>query len=282
MKGILVDVTKCSGCERCVAACITENDSDPVRAHMDRVLTKDGLSENRLLSVLSVDDGRFARKSCMHCLEPSCVSACLVGGITKTPEGPVVYDPDKCIGCRYCMLACPFTIPRYEWQETTPFMRKCQMCFERVKDGLNPACVEACPYGALVFGERDDLLREAHSRIASQSDVYLPRVWGESEFGGTSVLYISDVDLSTIGWPEPDVESIPSMTEPLIAKTPIIGMSVASSLLGVNWIIRRRMKLQNEIAGSGETTISTEATGPAETAGSVGPDRSDQKGGEGA
>ncbi|MGD2123700.1 MAG: 4Fe-4S dicluster domain-containing protein [Gemmatimonadota bacterium] len=248
MKAILVDVTKCTGCERCVEACIEENGLDPVKAQVDRAVTKDGLSENRFLSVPKVGEGRFVRMSCMHCLEPSCVSACLVGGITKTPDGPVVYDPDKCIGCRYCMLACPFHIPRYEWDDTVPFMRKCAMCFERLGDGLPPACVEACPNEALRFGDRNELLKEAHRTISAGAGRYLNRVWGEHEFGGTSVLYISDVDLGVAGWPDEEAESIPSLTEPLIAKTPFIGMGVMGSLLGINWVIRRRMRLAAENA----------------------------------
>lgn len=246
MKAILVDVTKCTGCERCVAACIEENGTDPVKAQIDRAVTKDGLSENRFLSVPMVEEGRFVRMSCMHCLEPACVSACLVGGITKTPDGPVVYDPDKCIGCRYCMLACPFHIPRYEWDAISPFMRKCALCHERLAEGGVPACVEACPHEALRFGSRDELLRDAHEIIAAGRGRYLDRVWGEHEFGGTSVLYVSDVDLGVMGWPAPDTESIPSLTEPLIAKTPFIGLSVMGSLLGINWVIRRRMRLAGE------------------------------------
>jgi formate dehydrogenase iron-sulfur subunit len=183
----------------------------------------------------------------MHCEEPSCVSACLVGGITKSPEGPVVYDPDKCIGCRYCMLACPFHVPRYEWGKTVPFMRKCDMCVERLKRGQQPACVEACPNDVLRFGDRETLLREAHERIAGDSR-YQPHVWGESEFGGTSVLYIADVDLASLGWPAQAKLPIPALTEPLISKTPFIGLSVAFGTLGLNWIIRRRMKLSAERA----------------------------------
>ncbi len=251
MKAILVDVTRCTGCERCVEACIQENELDPVKAQVDRAVTKDGLSENRYLSVPKVADGRFVRLSCMHCLEPSCVSACLVGGLTKTPEGPVVYDPEKCIGCRYCMLACPFHIPRYEWGSTVPFVRKCSLCFQRLQEGREPACVEACPEEALRFGERDDLLREAHRIIAQGRGRYLDRVWGEHEFGGTSVLYISDVDLGVMGWPEPEAEAIPALTEPLIAKTPFIGMGVMGSLLGINWVIRRRMRLACELGTDG-------------------------------
>lgn len=250
MKAILVDVTRCTGCERCVDACIEVNGTNPLKAQVDRVTAKDGLSNDRLLSLVQVAQGRFARMSCMQCMEPSCVSACLVGGITKTPEGPVVYDPDKCIGCRYCMLACPFHVPRYEWDRAVPYMRKCTMCADRQAEGLAPACVDACPNDALQFGERGALLAEAHARIASNRDAYLPRVWGEHEFGGTCVLYLSDVDLAGIGWPGPHTAAIPSLTEPLISKTPFIGLSVASGLLGINWIIRRRMKLASGPAPS--------------------------------
>jgi formate dehydrogenase iron-sulfur subunit len=243
MLSILFDVTRCKGCERCVDACVEANGLDPVAAAQDRATTPDGLSANRPLSVVSVGDGRFARMSCMHCVDPSCVSACLVGAIRKTPEGPVVYDPDMCIGCRYCMLACPFHVPRYEWQDTMPFVKKCSMCFDRLRDGGKPACVEACPNEALQFGERDELLAEAHERIRSSSGLYLPRVWGENELGGTSVLSISDVDLGQAGWPESSTASIPSLTEPLIRKTPLIGTTVAACTWALSAIIQRRQRL---------------------------------------
>jgi formate dehydrogenase iron-sulfur subunit len=248
VKAILVDVTKCTGCERCVAACIEANGTDPLQAQIDRATTEDGLSADRFLSVRKAEEGRFVRVSCMHCLEPSCVSACLVGGITKTPEGAVVYDPDKCIGCRYCMLACPFHIPRYDWGETNPLMKKCTMCFQRQAEGKVPACVDACPNEALRFGDRDELLREAHRLIATSWGHYIPRVWGEHEFGGTCVLYVSDVDLGAVGWPRAETAAIPSLTEPLIAKTPAIGLSVMGAVLGINWVIRRRMQLAAEAA----------------------------------
>jgi formate dehydrogenase iron-sulfur subunit len=244
MKAILIDVTQCTGCERCVAACVDENGLDAAAADAVRATVRDGLSADRLSSVLAVDRGRFARKSCMHCLEPSCVEACLVGGLTKTPQGPVVYDPDKCIGCRYCMLACPFQVPRYEWRETVPFVKKCNMCAHRIEKGKPPACVEACPQGALAFGEREEMLNVAHERIKTPG--YLPRVWGEEEFGGTSVLYVSDTDLAPLGWPADEAVPIPTLTRPLITKTPIIGLGVAAGLLGLHWIVQRRMKLMNE------------------------------------
>jgi formate dehydrogenase iron-sulfur subunit len=258
MHSILVDVTRCTGCERCVSACIEANHLDRLQAETDRATTRDGLSADRWSSIIDVADGRFAKKSCMHCEDPSCVSACLVGGITKSLDGPVIYDPDKCIGCRYCMLACPFHIPRYEWDKTVPFMRKCDMCAERLRRGQIPACIEACPNDALQFGERGALLQEAQQRIADDNR-YQRHVWGEFEFGGTSVLYIADVDLASLGWPAEDETSIPLLTEPLISKTPFIGFGVAFGTLGLNWIIRRRMKLsveraiaKGDLAGSDE------------------------------
>jgi formate dehydrogenase iron-sulfur subunit len=243
MYGILIDVTKCTACEKCVAACTANKGLDPWQADRDRAVTADGLSEYRLSTVLKVADGRFARKSCMHCLEPSCVSACIVGGLTKTPEGPVVYDRDKCIGCRYCMLACPFHVPRYEWDKTVPYMVKCDMCSDRLSRNQPPACVEACPQKALTFGDRDQLLNHARSLIRQNPDRYRQHIWGEKEFSGTSVMYVSDVDLAALGWPAHGAAAIPSLTEPLIHKTPFIGLGVATALLGLNWIIKRRDEL---------------------------------------
>jgi len=246
MNAILVDVTKCTGCEKCVAACIKSNDLNAQKADYDRAVSKDGLSSNRFLSLIEVQKDHYARKSCMHCVEPSCVSACLVGGLTKMKEGPVIYDPNKCIGCRYCMLSCPFEIPRYEWEKTSPYIKKCDMCFERVTDGQRPACVENCPSNVLMFGDREELLKIARKRISKESNKYIDHIWGEKEFGGTSILYISDVCLDELGFTKHAKESIPKMTEPVVEATPIIAASVATGLIGLNWIVNRRNKLKKE------------------------------------
>jgi len=243
MYGILVDVTKCTACEKCVAACVERSGADRWTAERDRAVTRDGLSAVRKSTVLEVGEGRFARKACMHCLEPSCVSACLVGGLTKTADGPVLYDRDKCIGCRYCMLACPFHIPRYEWDKTIPYVIKCDMCSDRIERDQQPACVEACPEGALLFGDRTMLLRKAHALLRQHPERYRDHVWGEHEYGGTSVMYIADVDLALLGWPDGAAAAIPSLTEPLVHKTPFIGLGVAVGLFGLNWIIKRRNEL---------------------------------------
>jgi formate dehydrogenase iron-sulfur subunit len=250
MYSILVDVTKCTGCEKCVEACIKKNELDAEKSYHDFVRSRDGLSSDRLVTIKKIDGSHFSRLSCMHCNDPACVSACLVGGITKSKEGPVIYDPDKCIGCRYCMLACPFHIPQYEWDAVRPYMKKCNLCYDRVIDNKLPACVEACPEKAIIFGERKELLKYAHSTINHNKEKYLQHVWGEKELGGTSVLYISDVSLGSMGWPDEILSPIPELTEPLIEKTPVIALTVGSFLLGINWIIRRRMELSGEDAES--------------------------------
>ena len=240
---LLVDVTHCTGCERCVEACARANSIDPELSDRDGALTPDGLSSNRLCTIVRTDDGHFMRKSCMHCLEPSCVAACLVGGLSKTPEGAVVYDADACIGCRYCMLACPLHVPRYEWDATFPYMKKCTMCHDRLLSDLAPACVEACTHDALQFGSRESMLRLAHRRILESPELYLDHVWGETEWGGASVLYISDVDLAPLGLGDTPATSVPSITDPVIHTTPWVAGSVAVSMTALSWIVRRRQRL---------------------------------------
>ncbi len=252
MDGILVDTTKCTGCEKCVVACIEKNHLNLEKSYYDRVTSRDGLSADRWLSINKVSEGHFTRLSCMHCVDPACVSACLVGAITKTSEGPVIYDTSKCIGCRYCMLACPFHTPRYEWNAIKPFMRKCNMCYDRLQRNELPACVAACPYEAIIFGERNELLNRARALIRSNPGKYLNHIWGEKEYGGTSVIYISEVDLAGMGWHNEPSTPIPDFTQPLIEKTPEIGLTVGSVLVGLTWIIRRRMKLTGHTDQSGD------------------------------
>jgi formate dehydrogenase iron-sulfur subunit len=246
MDAILVDVTKCTGCEKCVEACVKKNNLNLEKSFFDRETSRDGLSADRLLSIKEINQNRFARFSCMHCLEPACVSACIVGGIIKSETGPVIYDPEKCIGCRYCMLACPFHIPRYEWNQIKPFIKKCDMCYDRIKENKLPACVEACPQKAIIFGERYKLLKQAYSTINSNRNKYINHIWGQKEYGGTSILFISDIDLTKMDWPNTTVTPVPEHTEPLIEKTPAIGLTVGGLLVGLHWILRRKNELAAE------------------------------------
>jgi formate dehydrogenase iron-sulfur subunit len=244
MKAILHDVTRCRGCMKCVKACADANGSDADREC--RTLLRKDLSADRLTTVERTPEGRFVRQQCRHCLEPSCASACLVGAIRKSSEGPVVYDASKCIGCRYCMLACPFGVPRYEWKSVTPIMRKCGMCHDRPG---GPACVEACPYEATIHGDRDELLRVARERIAEKPDLYLPAIYGEHDAGGTCVMYLSDVPLDRF-WPDRlGDRSVPELTWPVVSRTPWIALSVAGALSAVSWILNRRDRRAEEEAG---------------------------------
>jgi formate dehydrogenase iron-sulfur subunit len=237
MKAILVDVTRCRGCMKCVEACRKQNGSPPDSC---RTLLRKDLSADRLTTVDRTASGRYVKRQCNHCQSPSCVSACLVGAIHKEEDGPVVYDATKCIGCRYCMLACPFEVPRYEWGTTTPRMRKCEMCHDRPG---GPACVEACPNHATLYGERDELLEIARERIAAAPDRYLDHVWGEHDAGGTSVLYLSDVPLDEF-WPSDlGARSVPDLTWPVVSRTPWIALSVAGTLTVFSWLIDRRNRL---------------------------------------
>ncbi|MFZ0427942.1 MAG: 4Fe-4S dicluster domain-containing protein [Acidobacteriota bacterium] len=244
--GMLIDVTRCKGCERCVDACKEVNHLGPdlPRRWKRRI---DDLSSTRFTTLVNLSDERSVRLLCRHCLEPACVSACIVGALQKSPEGAVIYDVDRCMGCRYCMMACPYGIPRYEWAAATPEVRKCTLCQPRISQGMLPACVEACPYQALAFGTRDEMLAEAHARILREPDRYIPRVWGENEIGGTSVLYVSDVSLDFLAFrPDLGERPLPSRTWEALSKVPPIVVGGASLLTGVWWVIQRRMKLQEE------------------------------------
>jgi formate dehydrogenase iron-sulfur subunit len=193
----------------------------------------------------------YVRKQCMHCQEPSCASVCPVGALHKTPEGPVVYDADRCIGCRYCMQACPFNVPRYQWSSNVPAVVKCDGCIDRIRRGDEPACAEACPAEGVVAGTRKDLLEEAHRRIDESPDEYYPHVYGEKEVGGTSVLYLSPVEFSTLGF-NMELGEIPPpvFTQQALDRIPCILTIGGPALLGIWWITRRREEVARaEAAG---------------------------------
>jgi formate dehydrogenase iron-sulfur subunit len=245
MIGILTDITKCIGCLQCVSACKTANN---LRQEVPKVWQKsDGLSARNWTSIIQEPDNRYVRKQCRHCLEPACVSACPVGALHKTPEGAVIYDKGKCLGCRYCMMSCPYGIPRYDWDLPVPYIEKCILCYDRIKSGKQPACTEICPTNATIFGNRDDLLAEAHRRIKENPGKYIDKVWGEHEIGGTSVLYISDIDLDFLAMkPGLGTKSLPSTTELAMHSVPFAFVGMGAAMYGLNWIIKRRMKLQDE------------------------------------
>jgi formate dehydrogenase iron-sulfur subunit len=251
--GILTDTTKCTGCEECVKGCKTENKlgEDKPRRWKRHI---DDLSSTRYTTILQKPDMRFVRQFCRHCLEPACASACIVGALTRTPEGAVVYDGDKCMGCRYCMMACPFGIPRYDWEASVPFVRKCTLCHPRISKGKKPACVEACPHEATIFGPREELLQIAHDRLEKHPDRYVDKVFGETEVGGTAILYISDIPLDFLAWkPGLDAEPLPDRTWAALSKVPPIVLGMGGLMAGIHWITARREAVKKEAAEAAAT-----------------------------
>lgn len=247
---ILTDVTKCIGCEECVSACKRVNDTgeDKLWRWREKI---DDLSSTRWTTIIKRENNHYVRKQCRHCLEPACVSVCPVGAMQKTPEGPVIYDGKICLGCRYCMMACPYGVPRYTWEQPVAFVRKCILCYHKIKSGelTQPACTSACPTNATIYGDRDTLLAEAHRRIKENPDKYIDKVWGEHEVGGTSVLYISDISLDFLGWKK-DLgdKPLPIYTWKALRKVPPLFFGMGAAMYGIYWIIERRQKLAGEKA----------------------------------
>ncbi|NOY99752.1 MAG: hydrogenase 2 operon protein HybA [Chloroflexi bacterium] len=214
--GMLYDATKCVGCNACTNACRqwnhTEVEKDPSGLYdAPTDLSADTWTLIKLYE--GEEEHSFVKRQCMHCLDPACVSGCPVHALQKTSEGPVTYDPDRCIGCRYCMYTCPFHVPRFSWDDVVPVIAKCTLCNDRLADGNGPACAERCPTGALVWGRRDDLLAEAESRLENNSDRYVNHIYGKDDVGGTSVLYLSHVPFEKVGLDDLGTEPIPQLSE---------------------------------------------------------------------
>ncbi len=239
-KSILLDFTKCIGCKACEHACSEQNQlpEHPPEGKMDY---------KSYTTVLKRDDQYF-RKMCMHCQTPACVSVCPVAAMEKTKLGPVIYHADKCFGCRYCMMACPFQVPKYEWDHAVPVVRKCIMCYDRIsKEGGTTACAWVCPTAACRFGERDKLLELAHRRIANFPDRYVHEVYGENTVGGTSVLMLSAIPFADLGFrTDLPTEALPELTWTVMSKIPNIVITGGLLLGGLSWIVNRRMAVGEE------------------------------------
>jgi len=268
--GVLNDTTLCIGCRECEAACNRRNHLPRTAAPFsDRdVLRTFRRPTDTAFTVVNQFQGSpspdqaallqtYCKVQCMHCLNPSCVSACIVGAMTKARDGSVVYNPTICLGCRYCQVACPFEVPAYEFNEPlVPRVRKCELCSDRVKGtGANPACAASCPTEALVFGRRADLLAMAKERIARRPDRYVNHVYGEHEVGGTSWMYLTGRPVQEVGLlPLPSTPP-PERTEEIqhgIFKYGIIPITVYSVLAGVMWVTHRHHP--DEHPGIGEVS----------------------------
>jgi formate dehydrogenase iron-sulfur subunit len=242
----LFDATRCIDCRACMVACSVENKipMNKTRIWVSGVGLKGEYPDLERASMVY---------HCMHCNEPDCLSACPVGAYTKREDGPVIYDADKCIGCRYCMNACPFGVPHFDYDKGLvpgAFIDKCTMCPQRIDIGLEPACVATCPTEALDFGEWEDLVEQAHARIQAHPDRYIDHVYGETENGGTSYLILSHVPFAELGLP--DVGSLPvkEVSEQAIGYTIPLGLGWGAVLtavaVGVNLHNKKQAATQPE------------------------------------
>ncbi|MDQ7007831.1 MAG: 4Fe-4S dicluster domain-containing protein [Acidobacteriota bacterium] len=246
---ILFDQTLCVGCRACEEACQQENGHPP---HEARRLDADSFTW-----VEDLGDDNYARHLCMHCENPTCASVCPVAALQKSPLGPVTWSAERCIGCRYCMLACPFHVPRYEWDSPNPKLRKCQMCFPRVSAGQPTACSAACPVGATVFGQRRTLLEQAHARVEADPETYMDTVYGEREAGGTSVLMLLGRSVGAAHLPgDVPLYDLPRLTWSVLEKLPLIIPVWGVFLGGVYWLTQRRQAVARAEGEGGREEVS--------------------------
>lgn len=211
--GILYDSTRCFGCQSCEIACAEAYGFPSPEDYPEvGVVRKTNTSQRLVINAIETSKGeQYMRSACNHCSSPACASACLTKAMLKTPEGPVIWRGDKCMGCRSCMIACPFNAPKFEFDSPNPKIQKCRMCYEKLMEGEAPECVANCPAEALLFGNRRELIEIARERIYSDPDNYHHEIYGEHEAGGTGVLYLTGVppgemglrtDIGTVPYPE--------------------------------------------------------------------------------
>jgi formate dehydrogenase iron-sulfur subunit len=215
--GMLYDSTLCIGCRACVTKCkevnelpanLTKMDGAPYDAPLDL----DESTKNIIKLYTEGDKRAFMKMQCMHCADPACVSVCMAGALHKIEHGIVAYDKTVCVGCRYCQVACPFDVPKFMWFSAIPVIVKCELCRHREE---GPGCCEVCPRQAVIYGTMADLKATAHRRIEDAPDKYLHHVYGETEGGGTHVLYLTakDVPFQKLGLPDLPSDPLPQMSE---------------------------------------------------------------------
>ena len=256
-KTFLIDTTKCTGCRGCQVACKQWNQ---LGAEKTKFFSGEGyqnppaMSEYTFTRIKFKDyqkngqnEFAFYKEMCMHCNEPACASVCPVGAFVKTPEGPVVYNAGRCIGCRFCMIACPFGIPKYEWSKAFPLVKKCTGCYSRVKEGLKPACATTCPT-AISYGSRSDMLTEAERRLKARPNHYYPAIYGKEEAGGTSVLYLTHQPLDELGFKPVTKRPLPSYTWQALRLVPGIFLTVGGGLSLLSWFTHRTERIRREEA----------------------------------
>jgi formate dehydrogenase iron-sulfur subunit len=251
----LIDLSRCTGCRACQVACKQWNQMKAEKTVFFQgagYQNPPAMSEYTLTKIKFCDyeknghnEFAFYKEMCMHCNEPACVSVCPVSALIKTPEGPVVYDTKRCIGCRFCMIACPFGVPKYQWSKALPLVVKCTGCYSRLKAGLKPACAKACP-SAISYGSRTDMIKEAKRRLASKPDRYFNKVYGLEEAGGTSVLYLTEQPFDELGFKHVTKRLLPSLTWAALRFVPGIFLTMGGSLAFISWLTHRKDRLRKE------------------------------------
>jgi Fe-S-cluster-containing dehydrogenase component len=216
--GLLYDSTMCVGCKACVVACKEANNLPADTRGYGKGLydAPEGLNEfTKNVIQLYEEGGDFAyvKKQCMHCIDPACVGACMLSALTKGEHGIVSYNVKNCVGCRYCEMACAFNVPKYEWTKVAPKIVKCELCKDRIAAGKQPACSEVCPRQAVIYGQYDDLLEEAHRRLANEPNRYVQKIYGEKDLGGTQVLYLSAVPFEKLGFRFNSEQAVPHVQQ---------------------------------------------------------------------
>lgn len=260
MRAMLIDTTKCIGCRACEAACSEANAlPEPTQAGDTAVFDRRRPTSVQALTVVNkypattTAPERYIKTQCMHCVEPACASACLARAIEKTPAGPVVYHGDRCLGCRYCLVSCPFDVPKFDYDSNAPFVHKCTFCGERQAKGLEPACSSVCPTGAITFGTRAALIEEARQRIYAPDSQYVRHVYGEREAGGTSFLYISDRPLEQLGLPDHvPAYAYSALTQGALGAVPFIMTLWPPLLMGLYTFSQRRNAAAHDDHHAGE------------------------------
>ncbi len=253
-KGVLVDLTRCIGCRGCQVACKSWNERSVKHTQMYGNFTNppelNSECYTHIRFVEEAGDGTpvwsFVKNQCMHCKDPACASVCPVGAFKKTASGAVNYTFEKCIGCRYCMVACPFYIPKYEWEKAIPWVQKCTFCSDRQAEGKQPACVKVCPTNTMLYGTLDEVNSEAEKRIKENPGKYVNHIYGKEEAGGTSWIYLSAVPFAALGF-NMNVRKIkyPDLTWSYISSIPaVIGVVLTAGV--VTWAITRRMNAAKE------------------------------------
>jgi Fe-S-cluster-containing dehydrogenase component len=246
--GMLFDSSRCIGCRLCETVCAESHHLPvPMGKLKTGVLRRNNETQRTVINKFATSKGEvMGKKQCMHCNEPACAAGCLTQAMHKTKEGPVIWRGEKCMGCRYCMVSCPFDVPKFEYHSANPKIQKCDMCYDRIKEGKIPVCAENCG-DALIFGTRRELLAEARRRIAESPGNYVNEIYGEYVAGGTGILHIGPVPFQELDHnTKLQKSSYPALTKGFLYSVPAVFVVLPSILLGIHEATKNNQKKDKE------------------------------------